>query len=440
MSGVLLIGAGPPPGPTTAVTDFGALRTWAFAAALRGDGHPVHVVWITAPDEAPPLEALAPGDHVLTPAEALRAGPVEAIGADAALVVSAGPHLPGRVAARVAGERPWLADVPGDPFAEAQALALRGALSAAGWADAVQAARAVLARADRLGAISGPQADALRGQLLAAGRARDAAAPVVALPNVYAFPHAPGPPRVRAPGAPLRVLVAGTPNAWLDAEVLAAGLESALRARPAVTVTVTGAPRAGQPAGAHAPLAALAAAHPGRVRASGWLAPGAFDAVVRASDLLVWMDRPGDEPRLGCRTRALFGAWCGLALVGTARAALPAALAAVGGLTAVAEGSAAALGAALVAAVDAGDDGAQTARAQAWLAAHHAPAVALAPLLAFARSPARHPAADDPLPAAHDALLAELLAVRARPTIRAANAVHRRLLAWKGRFGGTPRG
>lgn len=434
MRRVLLLGSGPAPG-AGAVADFAALRAWAFARALRGAGHAVRVVWITAAGEAG--AGAAGDDAVLTPAEALAAGPVEALGASAEVVVSAGPHLPGRVAARVAGARPWFADVPGDPFAEAQALASRGALSPEGWADAVRAARAVLARADRLSAISAPQADALRGQLLAAGRAREGPAPVCCVPNVYAFPQPAAAPRVRAPGAPLRVLVAGTPNAWLDGDALAAGLDAALRARAGLSVLVTGAPRAGQPAGAYTPLARLAAAWPGRVEAPGWLASEDFAAAVAGCGVLAWMDRPGDEPHLGCRTRALFGAWSGLALVGTPRSAVPAALAAAGALGAVPVGGSGPLADALVAAFDAGDDGTRCARAQAWLAAHHAPSQALAPLLDFVRSPARHPPGDDPLPAAHDALLAELLAVRARPTIRAANALHRRMLAWKVRLGGT---
>ena len=97
-------------------------------------------------------------------------------GADA--VVSAGPYNPGRAGAAVAGDRPFWADIPGDPLAELAALARAtgNELSSTQIAAAHAGAAAVLCRADAMSVISDPQRFATLGQLSWIGRTLTAAA------------------------------------------------------------------------------------------------------------------------------------------------------------------------------------------------------------------------------------------------------------------------
>ncbi len=76
---------------------FAAARFRHFAAVIRGSGHEVCEV-----------DASRPAAE------------------QADVVVSAGIYRPTEVAVRIAGDRPLWIDLPGDPFADAQAVVARG--------------------------------------------------------------------------------------------------------------------------------------------------------------------------------------------------------------------------------------------------------------------------------------------------------------------------
>ena len=140
-----------------------------FLEAMRGAGLGVRALLLTR-GAAPSPTARAGWDQDITldleghdtPARA------RALAAEAELIVSAGPYAPGALAGLIAGDRPWFADVPGDPLAELQALAICDpdapdlALRARA---AEHTAALVLGRADTFSVISEAQRHALIGQL-----------------------------------------------------------------------------------------------------------------------------------------------------------------------------------------------------------------------------------------------------------------------------------
>ncbi|MFH1467173.1 MAG: glycosyltransferase, partial [Pseudomonadota bacterium] len=129
MSRVLLVGAGPLPGPGQRRVGFPQLRTAWLARALGAGGHDVALACLRRGEGGPPTE---PGPLAATVRDiaAERGAWIEELRAlgrawkpDA--WVAAGPYTPPQAAALAVGEEPLWADIPGDPFAEAQALAAR---------------------------------------------------------------------------------------------------------------------------------------------------------------------------------------------------------------------------------------------------------------------------------------------------------------------------
>ena len=177
MAHVFLIGSGPLLTPDTQQLGFPQLRLRHLLLALKFSGHQItlallgpkahqHVerqLWIP---ELGSFQVSSVDPEDSRAAETLKAQ-VELLNPD--IIVSAGPYHPARMAALVAGERPLWVDIPGDPFAEAQArlehdpqgehrLWMRRAVAGA------------MLRGDAFGVISEAQRFALMGQLGWLGR------------------------------------------------------------------------------------------------------------------------------------------------------------------------------------------------------------------------------------------------------------------------------
>ena len=402
------------------LTSFAAWRARHFRAAIEAAGH-----------EAVLLQ-VGPGGH--DPRDPGAREALRRASAPAELLVSAGPFWPGLAAAAIAGDRPWWGDLPGDPFAEAQAVALRAPADPARGAAALEAGLAVLLRADRISPVSDAQGAAVWGQLGLLGRLP---APHTELVQVIPVGALPDVDRARpAPPPPLRVGLLGALTAWLDVDGLATALERAWARGLPVELHRTGGAVAGQGQDGAA-LDRLAARFPGRIVDHGVVPEAELGARLAPLHAGLVLDAPGLEPRLGSRTRALLCAAHGIELICTPGTELCRALIGAGG----AWGVPAADPDALVDTFEALLHGApaRAPAARAWVHQNADPHALAAPLRAFLQAPTR--AAPGRLPvdalrADRDRLQAALDAVHQSPTWRALAPAHAALRRLLGRLPG----
>lgn len=357
-------------------------------------------------------------DHAVTLVDA-RSPPARV---DADVVVSAGIFGPTRAALALAGDRPLWLDLPGDPFADTQAAAARAADPEAVNREADLVFGAALRRGDRFGAVSGPSRHALLGALGAVGRlgrSPPEAEWVDVVPVAWWFGGLPERPP-RPPGRPLRVALSGSFNTWFDEDTALAALLRLMDEVPA-EVEVTGGPVPGHHEAGWARFRAGAAAsrHAARFRFHGWLDEAALGAVLARCHVGLCLDRPGYEPEMGSRTRVLCWLHQGLSVVATARTELAQTLAAEGHLVPVPMADPLATAEALATLPDPRDRSALRAR---WSVE-----ATVAPLRRWLAAPTRAPAAPDATAAlrAVDEARAELAALRASPTWRALDRLHR---------------
>lgn len=438
---MLLIGVGPLPEPGERRIGFPQLRTAHFAEAIARGGHAVRLA-LLVPEGGGDLPAEgAPWEGVWTVTEE---GPgwlerVVALARDAEVLVSAGPYSPGVAAMAAVGERPWWADLPGDPFAELQAALLAadpGERVGGRVAATTACASMVLGDADAVSAISDAQRHAVIGQLGLLGRlveddpALAAVERVFVLPVAWAFGLPPRAPRPREAGSPLIVALSGGFNTWLDVEGLITGLDLAFQRVPGLRVIATGGgiPRHHE-AGA-ARFAAWAEQRRDRVDLLGWLPQEALGEALSRAHIGLCLDRPGYEPELGSRTRLLLYAYQGMLGLASTRSPLARELAALEALIPLPEGRPEALAEALVAIHRRPQPVAALIQAQELLARRYDPDAVAAPLLEWLRAPrrrARGEHAGAALGRENARLRAELSAVYASPTWRALAWLHRRL-------------
>lgn len=321
---------------------------------------------------------------------------VEALAREAEVVVSMGPYGPGMVAARVVGERPWWADLPGDPFAELEAVIQAAARGEGAVPDlgarvamAQIAASVVLHRADAIGVVSEVQRWAALGQLGLAGRLVEP----TPTERVFVMPVAmdfglQAAPRPRPPGE-LCVAVCGGLNTWFDEDSLMRAFDRALPRAPGLRLVLTGGDLPGHHGAAAAKVAAWAARHPGRVQVHGWLPQDQLQGALAGAHLGLCLDRPQHEASLGSRTRLLFYAALGLEIATTPRSTLAAELVAEGLATALPEQDPAGVAEILVEQTARGSTGA--AETQRVLAARYDPVAVARPLLDWLAAPTRAP-------------------------------------------------
>ncbi|HND34477.1 MAG TPA: hypothetical protein PLA94_30955, partial [Myxococcota bacterium] len=147
--------------------------------------------------------------------------------AGAEAIATAGIYGPTLAAMRVVGDRPLWLDLPGDPFADAEAVALRGGQEAP--AEARRVFVAAIQRADAFSSISARARDALQGQLGMLGRE----VPITVIPVPYAFPQPEAPRRnVSDVSDPIRIGLIGSFNTWFDEQCLADALIGLARRHP----------------------------------------------------------------------------------------------------------------------------------------------------------------------------------------------------------------
>lgn len=432
MARVVLIGSGPLPWSHPEEMGFPQLRTDHFLAALLGAGHEVTVLALEAGAEPAARREGPEGCWTQVAVDRRSPDRVEAardlireVRPD--VVVSAGPFEPARVAALAVGDEPLWVDVPGDPFAEAEAKAAH--LGPARRHEPTLEMRAAwlpaLARADAFSAVSGAQRHALLGQLGLMGRL--AASPlgqdaVHVVPVAWRFGAlSEDEPHVRSGGSPLRVALSGGYNTWFDADTLLEGLHLAMRRVNALTVVSTGGAitdhhdatyEAFRTQATHGPFA-------GRFTFHGWVPHGVLGSLLKRCHVGICLDRPGHEAELGSRTRVPFLLHQGLDVLCTPRSDLTRELAGLHMVLPVRPQDPQHLAAGLEALWRRGQEGRRVRRAQAWLASRCAVDVAATGLLGWVRSPsrlarARLPEADLAEEVAR--LRAELALIHASPT------------------------
>ncbi len=434
---VLLVGRWPD--PERRRTGFPELRTLGFSRAIAAAGHPLAIAGLVPGDEVGARAADDPAGLVRVEEE----GPgwleqVAQVGGESAVVVAAGPYNAGRAAVLVAGQRPVWVDVPGDPFAEVQALALAEQRPCPDrQAAALAATLPALSRADAFGVVSSRQRLLLMGQLGLVGRLAhpEACDPVAVVP--VGWPDAAGPlpaPARREPDAPLVLLLAGAFNTWLDVDTLIAGLDLAMQQGPTRLLVTGGAP-AGHHDDAFTRFRAWAQRHADRVQLLGQLPQAGLAGAIADAHLGISLDRPGLEPETGSRTRVLFYLQQGLEVLSSTASELTADLAARGLLHPVATGDPAAFAAAIAAIRARGSDGGMAERARALLSRELSVPAIHQPVLDFLAAPHRlppvqHAMAD--LATEHARLRDERTRLHATPTWRALSRVHRALLRGRG--------
>lgn len=432
MARVLLIGRGPLPSVDPDQLGFPQLRTGAFLRSLQRAGHTVLPLLLQgAAQPAGPHAAIDPLD-----ADALDRARALVAQEQPDAVVTAGPYEPARFGALCAGDAPLFVDVPGDPFAEAQAKAALDD-SADHVAAMRQAWAPAYARGDAFGAVSGTQRAALLGQLGWLGRLADAPLDhdwVRVLPVASWFGAlASGSPRIRAPGAPLQVALCGGFNTWLDGPSLLHGLLAAMDALPGLTVVCTGGGIEGHHQSGYAQFRAGAGAspHAHRFTFHGWVPHGRLPGLLRSAHVGLCMDRPGVEPELGSRTRVLFYADQGLHVAATPCSDLTRALARAELIDALRPGDPAHLCATLIRMGAQGSAGERVGDLQAHVRARYDLGPATAGLLdwlergAERTRPGQAPSAA--LAAEIEDLRRQLAAVHQSPTWRAASATSQAL-------------
>jgi len=337
-------------------------------------------------------------------------------------VVTAGPYEPTRVGALVAGDLPFWADVPGDPFAEAQARnAVEAGDALPGQASTVLGA---LARADAFSVCSTPQRHALLGQLGLLGRL-SASPPgfpwASVLPPAWDAAGLPeAPPRTRSPGSPLSVALFGGWNNWVDTDTLAQGLLRAMERGADVRVQVFGGAVPGHAeTGFRRFQDVRTGPFGGRFTFWGWVPHAELGARLSEAHVTINADIRGAEPERGSRTRLLVALHQGLEVITTPETELARDLARDGFVRSFPTGDANRLADMLVRVASEGPEGWRQDRSV--LRDRYRPTVIARPLLAWVRDPVRAPLT----PSASDRLATENAGLRYE-----LNQVHRSL-TWR---------
>ena len=323
MSRILLLGAGPLPGPGVRTMGFPSLRTAQLAGGLVEGGHDVRIGLLVHDDaaEAAPRSWRGPRPLGIEAVDVVRTDRPDALDTLRSIrrefephaVVTAGPFLPMALGAALVGDEPLWVDVPGDPMAEAQARAAAdgddGVLTR--WHEVYDAA---LRRGDRFSVIGARQRAALIGALGLAGRLTgrglgDDLVRVVrgSVEPIVSWEH-PAPGGIDGlPDDAFVVLFAGGWNTWLDHVTMAEGVLTAMARVERLHFVSTGGAIEGHHSAAYDAFRTAAAGSPfaDRFHFLGWVDADRLPAIHAAADVAICVDRPCYEAELGARTRLL---------------------------------------------------------------------------------------------------------------------------------------
>ncbi len=331
MNRILVAGLCPLPFENARKTYGPGIRSWQFARSLAHAGHTVRLIAMriddTYEDGAPREEEEREGVSIRrVPPNALLRGQAVAeeiatFGPDAVV----GATIYGSYAlARSAPAVPFWADQFGHVMSEAQAKAF---LHGRNWPLAYfwKLVAPVLARADRISAVSERQRWALIGELGAVGRLTAEACGyefTALIPCGYVLPVEPQPPAqrrprlrgVRCPEEAFLALWSGSYNTWTDVDTLFAGLELAMRARPRLRYVSTGGAISGHDESTYARLRTRVDASPfcDRFHFDGWLPAETVPSYFAECDLGVVAERRIYEGMLGSKNRLV--QWMGAGL------------------------------------------------------------------------------------------------------------------------------
>jgi glycosyltransferase involved in cell wall biosynthesis len=363
------------------------------------------------------------------------------------VIVTAGPFHPARAVLPWANEAPLFVDVPGDPFAEAEAAVAAHAelglpLERDPTAEALDVYGPILARADLFGVASERQRCALLGQIgllgrLGAGEVERSWALVI--PPTWSFGGlAEGELRPRAPRSPLVLALPGGFNTWLHASALLDGLLLALEAGADLRVEVTGGgvPALSERLYAHFERRVRGGSHAARFRFHGWLPHAAVARALGGAHALLNVDRPGQEAHFGSRTRMLFAFHQGMEVLSTTRCELAGELAARGCLWEIRASTPEAVAEALLQLYEQGSACQRVDLARAFLREATSPERCLQGLERWVEAPSRAPPGQEALRrlgTENARLHASLRATWESPTWRLLSRAHRTLKGLVGR-------
>jgi glycosyltransferase involved in cell wall biosynthesis len=444
MARILLVGNGPLPQCDPESLGFPQLRCAQFLRALCAE-HEVALILLQSPDGGLPEDlhccAITPGSAGwLELAQDFRDDFVPDI------VVGGGPYDAARLSSFLAGDCPLWIDIPGDPFAEAQAKAVHAGGSGH-TREMLGAYAEALRRADAFSVVSKAQRHALQGQLGLLGRLEQA--PVQkewlhVLPVGFEFGALePQRPTAREKGK-LVVALCGGYNTWTDGESLLKGLLLAMKRAPGLRVLSTGGAIEGHHSSTYTAFKsqALASDFSDRFTFHGWVAHSALPDVLREADVGLCLDRAGVEPELGSRTRVLFYLHQGLSVVATRRTELCRELVQEGLIYGISDQSPDELAEVLVGMCEGNTRADSVSDAQEFLFRRFLPAMVFEPLIDWVSAPARVPPGVDPsaeMALELSQLRAELAEVYASPTWRVSGIAERAIKSGSGRLAGVIR-
>ncbi len=232
---------------------------------------------------------------------------------------------PAAVAVNFAGDLPLWSDVNGDPMAEAQAKAARGA---GDWLinEWYRKLVPVLLRSDRFSTCSLAQKHALIGQLGMLGRLvarNDGYDFVSAIPNSIDDDELQTLERIerrlRRPNERFVLLASGGFNTWFDPDLLYDALELVMVEAAQVRFVCTGGAIEGHHTESYARFEERVLRSPFRERfeLAGWIKSSELPTYYACADAAILVDRFGYEGVLGARTRMLDWLAAGLPIVST---------------------------------------------------------------------------------------------------------------------------
>ena len=441
MARVVLVGSGPLPQTNPSGVSFPQLRCGQFLEAIQSE-HECGLVLLQGEEATVPegmaVEVLSDdkGSSLARARDFVRD-----FGAD--IVVGGGPYGPARVAASIAGDRPLWVDVPGDPYAEAQAKSAHS--GERGHTREMRAAYAgAMVRADAFSVVSRAQRHALLGQLGLLGRLESAPVHrewVHVLPVGYGFSTLQSRPPKSKAGGELVVALCGGYNTWTDGETLLSGLLLAMKQLPSMRVLSTGGAIPGHHNATYEAFRAQALSSPYAQRFTfhGWVPHKVLPELLREAHVGLCLDRMGVEPELGSRTRVLFYLHQGLEVVATPKTELCEELAGLRMIHAAEQSRPESVAEALVQIAESSGLPRSVERAQSYLADRMAPDTVFSPLVQWLNAPLRVERGVDPTVELGEELQrvrAELAEVHATRTWRAAGAADRLLKRSSRRLGG----